>query len=60
MRLIFHIPTYLLFAGRQWEALGMYQKALAIAPTDRAPLLGAARILRAKGQWPRIHQLVTR
>jgi hypothetical protein len=46
--------------GRYWEALSYYQKALAFSAVHRASLLGAARILRAKGQWPRIHQLMIR
>ncbi|XP_063229083.1 protein O-mannosyl-transferase TMTC1-like [Bacillus rossius redtenbacheri] len=46
--------------GRGWEALHCYQGALSLSPTHRASLLGAARILRTKGQWPRIHQLMIR
>ncbi|XP_069696734.1 protein O-mannosyl-transferase TMTC1-like [Periplaneta americana] len=46
--------------GRYWEALSYYEKALAVSATHRPSLLGAARILRAKGQWPRVHQLMIR
>jgi hypothetical protein len=46
--------------GRYWEALNYYQKALTFSAVHRPSLLGAARILRAKGQWPRIHQLMIR
>ncbi|KAJ8866211.1 hypothetical protein PR048_032054 [Dryococelus australis] len=47
-------------SGRGWEALRCYQEALSLSPTHRMSLLGAARILRTKGQWPRIHQLMIR
>jgi hypothetical protein len=47
-------------SGRYWEALTYYQKALTFSVLHRPSLLGAARILRAKGQWPRVHQLMIR
>jgi len=46
--------------GRYWEALHYYQKALVFSSVHRPSLMGAARILRAKGQWPRVHQLMIR
>ncbi|XP_068082908.1 protein O-mannosyl-transferase TMTC1 [Anabrus simplex] len=47
-------------SGRSWEALVYYQRALSVSATHKQSLLGAAKILRAKGQWARIHQLMIR
>ncbi|XP_068082907.1 protein O-mannosyl-transferase TMTC1 [Anabrus simplex] len=46
--------------GRSWEALHYYRKALQLTATHRISLLGALRVLRAKGQYPRVHQLMIR
>ncbi|XP_069696978.1 protein O-mannosyl-transferase TMTC1-like [Periplaneta americana] len=46
--------------GHYWEALYYYQKALKVIPTHTESLLGTAKVLRAKGQYPRIHQLISR
>nr|CAD7199727.1 unnamed protein product [Timema douglasi] len=52
--------TWLRDKGRSWEALNYFYKALAFSSTHQISLLGAAKILRSKGQWPRIHQLMIR
>jgi hypothetical protein len=57
---ITEIACIVALPGRYWEALNYYQKALSFSAVHHPSLLGAARILRAKGQWPRIHQLMKR
>ncbi|XP_033611533.1 protein O-mannosyl-transferase TMTC1 isoform X2 [Cryptotermes secundus] len=42
--------------GYNLEAFFYYNKALRINPTHTEALLGAAKLLRAKGQYARIHQ----
>jgi hypothetical protein len=46
----------LYLAGYNLEAFFYYNKALRINPTHTESLLGAAKLLRAKGQYARIHQ----
>ncbi|KAL7307439.1 hypothetical protein TKK_0000618 [Trichogramma kaykai] len=46
--------------GKWLQALMYYLKGLEISPVHRSSLLGTARILRSRGQWPRVHQLITR
>ncbi|CAB0037491.1 unnamed protein product, partial [Trichogramma brassicae] len=46
--------------GKWLQALKYYLKGLEISPVHRSSLLGTARILRSRGQWPRVHQLITR
>jgi hypothetical protein len=46
--------------GHNWEASFYYNKALRIKPTHTESLLGAARVLRAKGQYTRIHHIMHR
>ncbi|XP_058804494.1 protein O-mannosyl-transferase TMTC1-like isoform X2 [Phymastichus coffea] len=46
--------------GKWLPALKYYLEGMSLSPTHRSSLLGAARILRSRGQWPRVHQLITR
>ncbi|XP_014210531.1 transmembrane and TPR repeat-containing protein 1-like isoform X2 [Copidosoma floridanum] len=46
--------------GKWLAALKYYLKGVALSPVHRASLLGTARILRSRGQWSRVHQLITR
>ncbi|XP_015513359.1 protein O-mannosyl-transferase TMTC1 [Neodiprion lecontei] len=46
--------------GKWLAALRYFLKGMEVSNCHRASLLGTARILRARGQWPRVHQLVTR
>jgi hypothetical protein len=46
----------LYLAGYNLEAFFYYNKALRINPTHTEFLLGAAKLLRAKGQYARLHQ----
>lgn len=41
-------------------ALNYYLKAITISPVHKYSLLGTAKILRSRGQWSRVHQLITR
>jgi hypothetical protein len=59
----FHGPSVIInvcITGRKWEAFFYYNKALRIPPTHTESLLGAAKVLRANGQYTRIHQLMSR
>jgi len=47
-------------AGHNWEASFYYNKALWMKPTHTESLLGVAKILRAKGQYTRIHHIMHR
>ncbi|OXU29367.1 hypothetical protein TSAR_006584 [Trichomalopsis sarcophagae] len=46
--------------GKWLPALKYYLRGLSLSPVHRSSLLGTARILRSRGQWPRVHQLITR
>ncbi|XP_043267113.1 protein O-mannosyl-transferase TMTC1-like [Venturia canescens] len=46
--------------GKWLLSLKYYLRGMDISPSHRTSLLGTARILRARGQWPRVHQLITR
>ena len=46
--------------GHNWEASFYYNKALRMKPTHTESLLGAAKVLRAKGQYTRIHHIMHR
>ncbi|XP_066592261.1 protein O-mannosyl-transferase TMTC1-like isoform X1 [Prorops nasuta] len=46
--------------GKWLPSLNYYLKGMEVSPSHRSSLLGTARILRSRGQWPRVHQLITR
>ncbi|XP_029040158.2 protein O-mannosyl-transferase TMTC1-like isoform X2 [Osmia bicornis bicornis] len=46
--------------GKWLPSLKYYLKAMEVSPSHRSSLLGTVRILRSRGQWPRVHQLITR
>ncbi|XP_076301294.1 protein O-mannosyl-transferase TMTC1-like isoform X2 [Lasioglossum baleicum] len=67
VRLQPHSPDHLaeyafwLYQNGKWlPSLKYYQKAMEVSPSHRSSLLGTVRILRSRGQWPRVHQLITR
>ncbi|XP_025602566.1 protein O-mannosyl-transferase TMTC1-like isoform X2 [Athalia rosae] len=47
-------------SGKWLTALRYFLKGMEVSNCHRASLLGTAKILRSRGQWPRVHQLVTR
>lgn len=58
-----HLTEYAswLYQNGKWlPSLKYYLKAMEISPSHRSSLLGTVRILRSRGQWPRVHQLITR
>ncbi|XP_011501545.1 PREDICTED: uncharacterized protein LOC105365148 [Ceratosolen solmsi marchali] len=52
--------TWLYQNGKWLPALKYYLRGMSLSPVHRSSLLGTARILRSRGQWPRVHQLITR
>ncbi|XP_076380772.1 protein O-mannosyl-transferase TMTC1 [Megalopta genalis] len=58
-----HLAEYAswLYQNGKWlPSLKYYLKAMEVSPSHRSSLLGTVRILRSRGQWPRVHQLITR
>ncbi|GLH13063.1 Protein of unknown function, partial [Gryllus bimaculatus] len=45
---------------RSWEALHQYRQSLLLAPAHQQSFLGALKVLRGKGQYPRVHQMMIR
>ncbi|KAI4484938.1 hypothetical protein M0802_012934 [Mischocyttarus mexicanus] len=52
--------TWLYQNGKWLPSLKYYLKGMEVSPSHRSSLVGTARILRSRGQWPRVHQLITR
>ncbi|XP_076748886.1 protein O-mannosyl-transferase TMTC1 isoform X2 [Xylocopa sonorina] len=58
-----HLAEYAswLYQNGKWlPSLKYYLKAMEVSPSHRSSLLGTVRILRSRGQWSRVHQLITR
>ncbi|XP_031836634.1 protein O-mannosyl-transferase TMTC1 isoform X1 [Nomia melanderi] len=58
-----HLAEYAswLYQNGKWlPSLKYYLKAMELSPSHRSSLLGTVRILRSRGQWSRVQQLITR
>ncbi|XP_018311479.1 transmembrane and TPR repeat-containing protein 1 [Mycetomoellerius zeteki] len=53
--------AYWLYKNGKWlPSLRYYFKAMEIFPSHKPSLIGTLRILRSRGQWSRVHQLIIR